>query len=75
VEIEERVVNLEHRFELHEIHCTEKVDRIYETLNRIENNIVYRGEFAPVKALVYGAASLILVTVFGSIIGLVVFKG
>ena len=75
VDMDQRLVNLEHRFDLHEVQCAEKLGRIYDILKRVEGGIVYRSEFAPVKSLVYGAVSLMLVAVFSAVIGLVIIKG
>lgn len=75
MDMEQRVINLEHRFELHEMQSAEKLGRIYDTVKRIEGNIVYRSEFAPVKALVFGGVSLTLIAVVGAVIGLVIIKG
>ena len=39
---------------------------------KIETNFISRTEFAPVKLLVYGAASIIFVAVFGALVALVI---
>lgn len=41
---------------------------------KLEKNYVTAEEFKPVKTIVYGMVSLILMAVLGSIVGLVVLK-
>ena len=41
---------------------------------KLEKNFVTKDQFGPVKAIVYGAASIILTTVFGALIALVIIS-
>lgn len=40
----------------------------------VDNRFVTKDEFAPVQKLVYGLVALILIGVFGALIGLVIIK-
>jgi len=55
-----------------------EIDYIKRDLTRLfdilDKNFVKREEFTPVRNLVYGVVSLILVAVFGALIGLVIIK-
>ena len=61
------------------VRLDERMRRFEEMLTRIdrhvEENVVTRTEFDPVKRLVFGAAGLILVGVVGALIALVVQGG
>lgn len=47
---------------------------VIEIKTRLENNYVTREEFEPIKRLVYGLVSLILVSVVGAVLALVVIR-
>lgn len=47
------------------------VEKLFEL---IDNRFVTKDEFAPVQKLVYGLVALILIAVFGALIGLVIIK-
>lgn len=54
---------------------TRNIDnKITSISSKIENDYVVKQEFEPVKKLVYGLVSLILVAVVGALIGLVVYR-
>ena len=45
-----------------------------EVKKNTETNFVTKAEFAPVKQIVYGIISLVVIAVFGALISLVVLK-
>lgn len=47
---------------------------VIEIKTRMENNYVTREEFEPIKKIVYGLVSLILVTVVVAVLALVIIK-
>ena len=47
---------------------------VKDMITRIENHYVTKAEFAPVKTVVYGLVSLIVVAVIGAVISLVIQK-
>jgi hypothetical protein len=48
--------------------------QIVEIKQKLEGEYVTHDEFEPVKKVVYGLVSLILVAVVGALLGLVIFK-
>jgi hypothetical protein len=50
-------------------------DAVSDLRNEIGGKYVTKEEFAPVKAIVYGLVSLILISVVGALITLVVTRG
>ena len=50
----------------------EDLQRIEQGLSRIPDLFVSKAEFDPVKRIVYGLVSVVLVSVIGAVIGLVV---
>lgn len=50
----------------------EKLDNIENWLRNIDKEKVNRSEFVPVKSIVYGLVSLILMTVIGALLAQVV---
>lgn len=50
------------------------IGEIGRTLQRIEQGMVTQTEFRPVKAIVYGLCSLLLISVIGALVRLVVTK-
>lgn len=54
---------------------TRNIDsKVTSIVTKIENDYVVKQEFEPVKKLVYGMVSLILIAVVGALIGLVVYR-
>lgn len=45
---------------------------IHEIKNKLDKNYVTQNEFEPVKRVVYGLVTLILVAVVGALVGLVI---
>lgn len=73
--MEKRLSDLEHRFEIHQVKSEERDSHMLDILKRVDQGIVYRSEFLPVKSLVYGFVAIILIAVVGGLVGVVVKGG